>query len=86
MNEVVKQEIRITDRKCIELSGVRSILEFDEKFLRLDTSLGIVMIDGNELRIEDMSKESGRIVASGEFIQLAFVGGKRKKEKGSILK
>ncbi len=86
MNELTKQEIRITERKSIELSGVRSILEFDDKFLRLDTTLGIVVIDGNDLKIEDMSKETGRILATGDFIQLGFVGGKRKKEKGAFFK
>lgn len=80
-----KQKIIITDKSRIEIGGVRAILEFDERFLRLDTVLGVLIIEGEEMRLEDMSHESGRVLVLGELCQLAFAG-QRKRRKSSFTK
>lgn len=80
-----KQQIIITDKSRIEISGVGAILEFDEHFLRLDTSLGTLVVEGEGLRIEDMSRESGSVLVLGEFSQLSFAG-QRKKGKSQFSK
>ena len=53
--------ITITQRKCAEICGVNAILSFDESYIALDTALGRLVIEGEGLRVENLSRESERI-------------------------
>ncbi len=45
--------------------GVNDIRGFDEGYVSLDTSSGRISIEGEDLKIESLSKEDGHVFISG---------------------
>ena len=52
-------------RERLTMSGVTEVLSFDEDFVTVSTPLGRVEIEGKELRILNMSSESGDLLVTG---------------------
>ncbi len=62
----------IKNKNTITLNGVISVDSFDEEFLTLDTELGQLVIEGRDLKIESLIKESGEILIVGEISGLFY--------------
>ena len=60
-----KQLITIVDGKIITINTVKEILAFDENIVILNTSSGKITIEGNELKIDSLEKENGKLVVKG---------------------
>lgn len=73
------QLIKIENKKMFFGDGVVSVLSFDEDYLSLDTVNGRMGIEGKELKILDLSKESGKITVSGDITGVFFETEKKKK-------
>ena len=63
----VHSYINIKDRKCISLDGVINIERFDEKCVSLLSEAGKIEIEGENLKIESLSKDDGTIVVNGSI-------------------
>lgn len=59
--------ISIANLKSFTMSGVHDIAGFDGEYILLETSLGKISIEGNELKIESLSKENGEIFITGDI-------------------
>ncbi len=57
--------IEIIDRERVVMSAVSEVLTFDSDFVAVQTPLGKVEIEGGDLRILNMSSESGDLLAAG---------------------
>ena len=79
---VEQQVLRMTDRSRLELNGVEAVSAFDEDYVALDTSLGRMYIDGEGLRIIDLSQESGKILVSGTINDISYQSHKERRKKG----
>ena len=66
--QVKKHRIEITDRANVSITGVSDVINFDESSVVLDTSAGILSIDGQELHIVSLNVDSGEISVSGSSI------------------
>lgn len=80
MNSERTYQTCIKNRNTVTLNGVISVESFDEDFLTLDTELGELVVEGKELKIESLIKESGEILIVGEISGLFYR--ERKSEKG----
>jgi len=67
----------ITDRDKLEINGVINVESFGEDYLILNTTLGQITIEGNDLKIESLTKENGEILIVGKINGLFY-----KDEKG----
>ena len=76
-----QQVLRLVNRSCFELNGVDSVSGFDKNYVSLDTSLGRIYIDGENLRILDLSQESGKILIEGMISCISFQDSNEKKKK-----
>lgn len=76
---VRNQQVLIKDRKRIEIDGVNCVLLFDEELVRLESCMGIIQIEGKELKIENLSKDSGKISVIGDITGLFYQESKGKK-------
>lgn len=61
----------------LKLSGVKTVLAFDEEYVSLDTELGRINIEGKELKIESLSKESSDIEIIGNITGVFNLGEKK---------
>ena len=77
-----KGKIEITDRQKITVDGVMAILTFDDKYVLLDTTANDMFIEGEDLVIIDLNKESKRIIIKGQINTVGFSDKKTKRKRG----
>lgn len=66
-NDIKQQKIILENREKLELNGVKNVLNFSDDYLELSTILGDVCVEGCNLRIQELCKESGKIEICGEI-------------------
>ena len=64
--------IRITDRKMIALSGITAVDRFDDTTICLDSTLGALSVEGEELHITTLDLERGIVEACGRIDAVYF--------------
>lgn len=73
------QRIVIENRERLQIGQVKSVLSFDEDYLKINSALGIIVVEGKELIIENLSKELGEILVKGRINSIEFIEGKKKR-------
>ena len=68
----------IVGRESLQMNGVESVLGFDENYVSLSASVGKIIIEGAQMRIENLSKETGEINIIGEISAVYFADEKTK--------
>ena len=59
--------LNLEERHRLAVTGVSEVLSFDADFISVMTSLGKVEIEGADLRITEMSAESGMLHVLGRI-------------------
>ena len=77
------QEIIIRDKNRVEIDSVSSVRSFDEDGIVVESSLGLVSVEGRGLRIENFEKSTTRILVTGNISGVFYLENKDKK-KGRI--
>lgn len=67
-----KQNIIIENRSSIVVSGVMSVVSFDENTIITDTVNGGLYIHGTDLHIEHLNLDNGEIRVIGTLISLEY--------------
>ncbi|MUT67688.1 sporulation protein YabP [Paenibacillus sp. NEAU-GSW1] len=79
MNDQVKgqkrQEVKMLNRKLLELSGVLNVESFDSEEFLLETELGFLTIKGQNLHIKHLNLEQGLVAIEGFVHSLAYLDG-----------
>ena len=84
MDNVDKEKtITIIIGKSFSMYGVNDIRAFDGGYISLDTTSGRISIEGDNLKIESLSKEDGRIYITGD-ISGVFCDSDTKEKKGFV--
>lgn len=68
-----RQEIKMLNRKLLEVSGVMNVESFDSEEFLLETECGFLMIRGQNLHIKNLSLEQGLVAIEGSVNELAYV-------------
>lgn len=64
--------LTIEDQKNISLTGVIAVSAFSAQQIVLDLGSLKIVICGNNLKITDFSKETGKFTAVGEILSLKY--------------
>ena len=84
-NNIKRQEIKMLNRKLLEISGVLNVESFDSEEFLLETEMGFLMIKGQNLHIKNLSLEQGLVAIEGLVNELAYVdGSSQEKSKGFL--
>lgn len=70
--EQAHQTVVIEDRKVFRTGGVLGILGFDGTLVMLDSVLGRLCIEGENLKIRSLSKEEGKIELEGKITAVSY--------------
>lgn len=73
----------VYNRKRLELSGISDVVSFSDSSVEADYSEGLVVVEGEDMKIEDFSGESGKLVIVGTINGFYYFG-KTKKEPKSL--
>lgn len=85
-NKVKRQEVKMLNRKLLEISGVLNVESFDSEEFLLETEMGFLTIKGTNLHIKNLNLEQGLVAIEGLVNELAYVdgGGGASKSKGIL--
>lgn len=80
-----RQEIKMLNRKLLEISGVMKVESFDSEEFLLETECGFLMIKGQNLHIKNLSLEQGLVAIEGTIRELSYVEAhSQEKSKGFL--
>lgn len=77
-NKPIHSEIKIKNKNELTLDGVDAILAFEPEYIYIATDGARVTVEGSELKIESLDKDSGKILVSGK-ISGVFYGAEKAK-------
>lgn len=60
-----RQEIKMLNRKILEISGVLNVESFDSEVFLLETECGFLSIKGSNLHIKNLNLEQGLVAIEG---------------------
>ena len=81
--------LTIAERKSIVVSGVKKIESFDSEEFLMDTTLGFLVMKGNELEIVKLDTYQGNVSIKGRIDSLMYLDGatgKKDKENSFLNK
>lgn len=67
------QEMKMMNRKLLEISGVGKVESFDREEFLLDTKCGFLIIRGHNLHIKNLDLEQGLAIIEGTVNSLAYL-------------
>lgn len=73
--------ISISERKTINITGVKKIDSFDDEEFLLETSMGYIVIKGSNLEIIKLDTYQGNVSIKGKINSLTYMENANKKEK-----
>lgn len=73
--------ITISERKSIIVSGVKKIDSFDNEEFLMDTTLGALVIKGEELEIIKLDTYQGNVSLKGKINSVFYADSSSRKEK-----
>ena len=78
--------INITNRKNINISGVKKIENFDESEFLLETNMGYLKITGSNLEIIKLDTYQGDVSIKGKINSFNYIeDGKKQEKQESVL-
>lgn len=78
--------ITLNERKNIIISGVKKIDSFDEEEFKLETTMGNLIIKGEELEIIKLDTYQGNVSIKGKVDSINYTEGKKEKESSMFNK
>ena len=65
-------KLTLNERKNLTMTGVTEVLSFDETTVALKTSLGLLTVQGQELKLKTLSLEGGQVSVDGQISALIY--------------
>src|SRR5690625_338855 len=65
--------IKINNRKELEISGVKDIDSFDNEEFLIETVMGYLVIRGHQLQLKNLNVDEGMIQIKGKIYELMYV-------------
>lgn len=85
-NLVGSHEIRINDRKVINLSGIKKIISFNYEIFVMESNLGTLEIKGNNLELNKLDTNAGNVSIKGTINSLNYLDKEKIKEESLLAK
>ena len=76
------QDVLITNREKIRITGVLDVNSFDENTIEMQTELGGLILRGDKLKISKLNLEQFELVVEGYVCVLQYESKTKKGEKG----
>lgn len=84
--ELTNQDVIIRNRKKIEITGVKKINSLNEEEFIIETTLGILVVTGENLTMLQLEIEKGILYITGTINSMEYVEKEVKKERKGLFK
>jgi len=61
-----KQTVLLESKAKLTIDGVINVESFNDDYMELSTNLGGISVEGENLKIEELRQENGKILITGE--------------------
>ena len=65
-------KLQLNERKSLTMTGVTEVVSFDETAVVLQTSLGLLIVQGQQLQLKNLSLEGGQVAVEGDINALSY--------------
>lgn len=65
-------KLTLDERKKLTLTGATEVLRFDEEMAQLNTSQGMVIVQGRDLKLKTLSLDGGTVAITGHICALIY--------------
>ena len=70
--ECMPHKVVLDGRSRLSVTGVTDVLSFDEGAVLLRTEMGILTVQGRDLRLKTLSPEGGQVSVEGNVASLVY--------------
>ena len=88
MSEIIQKisshRLMLDGRERLSISGVEDVISFDDSIVILKTVMGILTVDGAELRITTLNVDTGEVDICGTVSGIVYQGDRA--PKGRLFK
>ena len=70
--EQFPHKLTLQERKSLTMTGVAEVISFEESLVVLNTSLGVLTVQGQELKLKTLSLEGGQVAVDGQISALIY--------------
>lgn len=70
--EQFPHKVTLNERKSLTMTGVTEVVSFEESMVVLRTSLGLLTVQGQELKLKTLSLEGGQVAVDGQISALVY--------------
>ena len=70
--EQMPHKLQLVDRQKLTMSGVTEVVSFDEAAVVLQTSLGLLIVQGQQLSLKNLSLDGGQVAVDGTISALSY--------------
>ena len=77
-----KHSLELKRRERLTLDGVEEVISFDESGAELKCENGRLFVEGEEIRISNLSTESGEVNITGKINAISYADDTDKKRRG----
>ena len=71
-DEHLPHKLQLNERKSLTMTGVTEVVSFDENAVVLQTSLGLLIVQGQQLSLKNLSLDGGQVAVEGSISALAY--------------
>lgn len=79
----VRHNLIVENRSSLTATGIRQVISYDEYTATVLTDLGTLIIGGKNLKVSELSCQSGELRVSGEIEYIQYE--ERREKKGGFL-
>ena len=65
-------KLTLNERKSLTMTGVTEVLRFDETAVVLRTTLGLLTVQGQDLKLKTLSLDGGQVAVDGQIFALVY--------------
>lgn len=68
----LSHKLQLNERRNLTMSGVTEVVSFEDTAVVLQTSLGTLIVQGQELQLKTLSLEGGQVAVDGNISALIY--------------
>lgn len=71
-NLQLPHKLTLNERKNLTMTGVTEVVSFDDTTVILNTNLGTLVIQGEQLKLKTLSIDGGQVTVDGQISALIY--------------
>lgn len=70
--EHLPHKLQLNERKSLTMTGVAEVVSFDENTVVVQTSLGLLVVQGQQLQLKNLTLDGGQVAVEGSISALSY--------------